>query len=225
MKKFDIITEADARVLDRGTTVELAHEGHITPLARDTLRERRITVVEEGRASAEHLSLAPRADIRSVATGSDDSGVALRRSLVTFLRGRGLAVQEFGPDGSDSADYFDVAIQVAESVARGEADAGILVDSTGIGSAIAANKMSGIRAAMATSETIARYSREQAGANVLTLGAMLVSIEEATAIATAWLTAPMRDPTHIRRLAKVRELEAERGVGAPRGVIGGGTRE
>src|SRR5688572_1772945 len=113
MKPFEIITEADARVLERGSTVELARGGHVTPLARDTLRERRITVTEEGRTSADDLSLAPRADIRSLAIGSDHSGVALRRALVTFLRGRSLAVQEFGPEGSDPADYPDVAAQVA----------------------------------------------------------------------------------------------------------------
>ena len=220
MKKFDIITEADARVLDRGTTVELTRGGHITPLARDTLRERRVTVAEEGRASADHLSLAPRADIRSLSIGSDHSGVALRRTLVTFLRGRGLAVQEFGSEESDSTeyplDYGDVAADVAHSVARAEADAGIVVDGTGIGSAIAANKISGIRAAMAISETIARRSREEAGANVLTLGATLVSVDEAKAIVSAWLATPMRDPAHIRRLAKVRELERSKtGGGAP----------
>jgi ribose 5-phosphate isomerase B len=207
MKTFDIITEADARVLERGTTVALAREGHITPLARDTLGERRITVVEEGRPSADDLSLAPRADIRSLAIGSDHSGAALRRTLVTFLRGRGLAVQELGPAGSDPADYPDVAAEVARTVARGEADAGIVVDGTGIGSAIVANKISGIRAAMAISETIARQSREQAGANVLTLGATVVSLEEAKAIVSAWLTTPMRDPAHIRRLAKIRDIE------------------
>jgi hypothetical protein len=86
MKKFDIITEADARVLERGSTVERAHGGHITPLARDTLRERWITVVEEDRVSGDHLVLAPRADVRSLTIGSDDSGAALRRALVTFLR-------------------------------------------------------------------------------------------------------------------------------------------
>ena len=67
MKTFDIITEADARLLERGTSVKLARGGHITPLARDTLRERRITVTEDGRASADDLSLAPRAEIRSIA--------------------------------------------------------------------------------------------------------------------------------------------------------------
>ena len=75
------------------------------------------------------------------------------------------------------------------------------------GSAIAANKIAGIRAAMATSELLARYSREHNGANVLTLGATLVNGDEARAIVTTWLTTPMREPRYIRRLARIRDLE------------------
>ena len=207
MKKFDIITEADARVLPRGEAVMLARGGHVTPLAADTLKERRVSVVREGSASADEAALAPRADIRSIAIASDHTGVALRRALVTFLRGRGLAVQDLGTDGVDPVDYPDVAASVARSVARGEADAGIVIDGAGIGSAIAANKIDGIRAVMCTTETIARYSREHNGANVLTLGATLVSPDEARAIVTTWLATPMREPRYIRRLAKIRDLE------------------
>ena len=207
MQKFDLITEADARVLPRGETVMLARSGHITPLAADTLKDRRITVVHEGRASADEASLAPRADIRSIAIASDHTGVALRRALVAFLRGRGLAVQDLGTDGSDPVDYPDVAASVARIVARGEADAGIVIDGAGIGSAIAANKVDGIRAVMCATETIARYSREHNGANVLTLGATLVSADEARAIVTTWLSTPMREARYIRRLAKIRDLE------------------
>lgn len=207
MKRFDIITETDARVLARGETVLLARGGHITPLAQDTLKERRVTVVHEGRVSDADRSLAPAADIRSVAIGSDHAGVKLKRALVGFLRGRGLAVQDVGTDGTDPVDYPDIAAAVADIVARREADAGIVIDGAGIGSAIAANKIAGIRAVMATSETIARYSREHNGANVLTLGATLISPEEARAIVTTWLTTPMREPRYIRRLAKIRDIE------------------
>ena len=207
MKKFEIITEADARVLERGSSVELARGGHVTPLARDTLNERRITVIEQGRAAGDDLSLVPAPDIRSLAIGSDHDGGALRRTLVAFLRGRGLAVQDLGVDGPDPSDYPDAAARVGYRVVRHEADAGIVIDGAGIGSAIAANKIPGIRAAMATSETIARYGREHNGTNVLTLGATLVSAEEARAIVIAWLSASMRDPSDIRRLAKIRDLE------------------
>lgn len=207
MKKFEIITETDARVLARGETVELARGGHITPLAADTLRERRVTVVRDGQASADEASLAPRADIRTVAMASDHGGVKLRKALVTFLRGRGLAVQDLGTDGPDPVDYPDTAASVARAVARGEADAGVVIDGAGIGSAMAANKIAGIRAVMATTETIARYSREHNGANVLSLGATLVSEDEARAIVVAFLTTPMREARYIRRLAKIRALE------------------
>ena len=96
MKTFDIITEADARTLPRGQAVMLAKGGHVTPLAQDTLKERRIDVVVEGRATADEAALAPRADVRSVAIASDHTGVTLRQTLVTFLRGRGLAVSDLG---------------------------------------------------------------------------------------------------------------------------------
>jgi ribose 5-phosphate isomerase B len=206
MKRFDIITETDARTLPRGDTVILSRGGHVTPLAQDTLKERRISVIREGQVADGDGDLAPPA-IRSVAIASDHTGVALRRALITNLRGRGLAVHDLGTESSDPVDYPDIAAVVARAVAHGEVDAGIIIDGAGIGSAIAANKIQGIRAAMAVSETIARYSREHNGANVLTLGASLVSAEEATAIVAAWLTAAMREPRYIRRLAKIRDLE------------------
>jgi ribose 5-phosphate isomerase B len=207
MKRFDIITETDARALAHGESVMLAKGGHITPLAQDTLKDKRITVVVEGRASADEAALAPPADVRTVAMASDHTGVKLRQALLTFLRGRGLTVLDLGTDGPDPVDYPDVAASVAKLVARGEADAGIVIDGAGIGSAIAANKVDGVRAVMATSELIARYSREHNGANVLTLGATLVTLDEARAIVTTWLTTPMREPRYIRRLAKIRDLE------------------
>jgi ribose 5-phosphate isomerase B len=207
MRRFDIITESDARVLTPGETVTLAGGGHVTPLAQDTLRARRIVVIHEGRASAEESALAPPSDIRTLAIASDHTGIRLRQTLVAFLRGRGLAVRDLGVDTPDPVDYPDVAAGVGTLVARLEADAGIVIDGAGIGSAIAANKIRGVRAATAASETIARYSREHNGANVLTLGATLVSAEEAKSIVTVWLTTPMREPRYIRRLAKIRDLE------------------
>jgi ribose 5-phosphate isomerase B len=207
MKRFEIITEADARVLPMGDTVALANGGHVTPLAQDTLRERRITVVAERTASADASSLVPKADIRVVAVGSDHTGIALRRMLVTFLRGRGLSVLDVGTESTESVDYPDIAEAVSRPVTRGEADAGVVIDGAGIGSAIAANKIDGIRAVMATTETVARYSREHNGANVLALGASLLSVDEAKAIVTTWLSTAMREPRYIRRLTKIRDLE------------------
>jgi ribose 5-phosphate isomerase B len=207
MKRYDIITEADARVLTRGETVSLARGGHITPLAQDTLKERQVTVVHDDRVSPNEAALAPINDMRTLAIASDHTGIALRKVLVTFLRGRGLAVQDLGTEGPDLVDYPDIAAAVGRLVANGEADGGIVIDGAGIGSAIAANKIDGIRAVMGSSETIARYSREHNGANVLTRGATLLTADEARAIVTTWLTTPMREPRYIRRLAKIRDLE------------------
>jgi ribose 5-phosphate isomerase B len=209
MKPFEIITEADARVLDVGSTVELVAGGVVTPLAKDTLSARRVTVVRAGSMDPTlPTDLAPTADIRRVVVGSDHSGVALKRALVQYLRGRGLAVLDVGTEGAEPVDYPDIAAAVAKPVARGESDAGIVIDGAGIGSAIAANKVRGIRAAMCVDETTARYSREHNGANVLALGASLVgSTEAAIRIVDVWLGTAMREARYIRRLIKIRRLE------------------
>jgi len=213
MQKFDIITEADARTLDIGSTVELTTGGHVTPLARDTLAARRVTVVGAGSGDAgAAAALVPVSDIRRVAIGSDHTGVALRRTLVQHLRGRGVGVTDLGTDGTAPVDYPDIAGAVALAVARREADAGIVIDGAGIGSAIAANKVRGVRAAMCTDETIARYSREHNGANVITLGSTLLpGPEAAIRIVLVWLGTAMREERYIRRLAKIKALEDRAG--------------
>ncbi|MGE0392233.1 MAG: RpiB/LacA/LacB family sugar-phosphate isomerase [Vicinamibacterales bacterium] len=206
MKRFDIITETDARVLDPGSTVELAANGIITPLAQDTLRARRVDVVRVG-ATVAADSLAPVADVRIVTLGSDHTGVRLRNHLRQLLRGRGLAVHDVGTDGADPVDYPDIAAAVARPVARGEAHAGIAIDGAGLGSAIAANKIDGIRAAMCVTVTLARYARQHNGANVLALGSTLLTDAEAAEIVVTFLETPMREARYVRRLAKVRDLE------------------
>src|SRR5262245_52811764 len=208
VRVFQIITEADARQIERGATVELAKGGHVTPLAQDTLRERRITVVPAGSVDpAIPADLPPKAEIRRVAIASDHTGGALRKAIVQHLRGRGLAVDDLGVDGNTPVDYPDTAASVAKAVARGEADAGIVIDGAGIGSAIAANKVRGVRAAMIADDTIARYSREHNGTNVMTLGSTLLQVPDAIRIVDVWLNTPMKEPRYIRRLMKIRRLE------------------
>jgi ribose 5-phosphate isomerase B len=207
-KTFQIITEADARQLERGTTVELAKGGHVTPLAADTLRDRRVTVVPAGSVDpAIPADLAPKAEIRRVAIASDHTGGILRKAIVQHLRGKAIDVNDLGVDGAGSVDYPDTAAMVGKAVARGEADAGIVIDGAGIGSAIAANKVRGVRAVMAMDETIARYSRQHNGANVLALGSTLLQPDAALRIIDVWLSTPMTEARYIRRLLKVRRLE------------------
>ena len=206
MKAFDIITETDARSLEIGSSVTLKPGGHITPLAADTLAARRITV-HRGVADASLDGLAPVALVRALAVGSDHGGVALKAALRDYLRQKGLSVLDVGTDGPDAVDYPDIAAQAARLVARKEVDAAIVIDGAGIGSAIAANKIDGVRAAMCNDKTLARYAREHNGANVLTLGATLVSVDEAKAIVDTWLGTPMGEARYLRRLAKIRALE------------------
>ena len=207
MKRFEIITEAEARVLDVGETVELRKGGHITPLAADTLKDRRVTVVTEDVLDRSDEGLAPVADIRRVAIGSDHTGLLLKAAIIAVLRGRGIAVDDLGTLTADPVDYPDTAARVAKSVARGEADAGIVIDGAGIGSSIAANKVRGIRAAVCHDQTMARYARQHNGANVLSLGATILQPQEALAVVDVWLNTPMKEPRYIRRLAKIRALE------------------
>jgi ribose 5-phosphate isomerase B len=204
-KRFDIITEADARVLEPGSTVRVAARGHVTPLAQDTLRSRRITVLFEDSRALEHTPA--QAVVKRVAIGSDHVGFDLKAELVPWLRTRGVSVDDVGVLEKTPADYPDIAAAVAQRVARGEVDAGIAIDGAGIGSAIAANKIAGIRAAMCTNETLARYSREHNAANVLTLGATLVDADAAKRIVSQFLESSMREPRYAARLDKIARLE------------------
>ena len=206
MKRFQMITEADARVLDYGSTVVLAAGGHVTPLALDTLRARRISLVRDG-IDVDAEALAPVAQVRTVALAGDHTSLSLKAAIRDHLRGRGVAAHDLGTNTNEPVDYPDTAAAVAVQVSRGEADAGVVIDGSGIGSTIAANKIAGVRAAMCTSQMLARYAREHNGANVLALGATLVTPAEAALIVDAFIDTPMREARYMRRLAKVRALE------------------
>ncbi len=201
-----MVTEADARVLETGSTIVLVAGGHITPLAQDTLNSRRIAVVREG-SDPDASDLAPAATIRTVAIAGDHTSLALKAAIVKHLRSKGVSAHDLGTLTADPVDYPDTAASAAVAVARGEADAAIVIDGAGLGSTIAANKVPGARAAMCLNETLARYARQHNGANVLALGATLVNTAQALSIVDTFLDTPMREARYIRRLAKIRDLE------------------
>ena len=208
VRSFAIISEIEARQIEPGSTVELQKGGHVTPLAWDTLRERRVTVVPAGTVDASlPADLAPVADVRRIAIGSDHTGVKLKAALIDHLRKQGRAVSDMGTLTDDPVDYPDIAGAVGRAVARREADAGIVIDGAGLGSTIAANKVRGIRAAMCTTPTLARYAREHNGANVLALGSTLIDAAAAREIVDTFLSTPTREPRYLRRLLKIRRLE------------------
>jgi ribose 5-phosphate isomerase B len=201
-----MITEADARVLEYGSTIMLVAGGHITPLAHDTLAARRISVMRDG-VDPDAAALAPAVQIRTVAVAGDHTSLALKAAVVKHLRARGIVAHDLGTMTSDPVDYPDTASAAALQVTRNEADAAIVIDGAGLGSTIAANKVPGARAAMCLNETLARYARQHNGANVLALGSTLVTPDEALAIVNTFLDTPMREARYIRRLAKIRDLE------------------
>lgn len=136
--------------------------------------------------------------------GADHAGFALRRVLADWLIGRGYAVAEFGATGEAPHDYPDAAYLVADGVASGKASLGVLICGTGIGVSIAANKVEGIRAAVCWNEESAKLAREHNHANIICLGARLISPDSAVNCLDAFLnTEPSTEPRHIRRVEKL----------------------
>ena len=138
-----------------------------------------------------------------VALGADHRGFALKEELKAWLAAHGHEVIDLGPASADRVDYPDYAFKVADAVARHQADRGILICSTGIGMSIAANKVRGVRAALADSVRPARLSHEHNDANVLCLGADFVSAAETRRIVSVWLRTEFAGGRHARRVRKV----------------------
>lgn len=143
-----------------------------------------------------------------VALGADHGGVALKDDLALFLAAKGFRVVDCGTVGRASCDYPDFAAEVARAVAGGTAGAGIVVDTRGIGSAIAANKIDGIRCALCHDVDSAISSRAHNDANVLSLGSKVVPASLARRVAVVWLSTPFEGDRHLIRVRKIHELES-----------------
>ncbi|OGH60615.1 MAG: ribose 5-phosphate isomerase B [Candidatus Lindowbacteria bacterium RIFCSPLOWO2_12_FULL_62_27] len=139
--------------------------------------------------------------------GSDHGGFGLKTEIKTFLAAQGHSVKDFGAFSKDPVDYPDIAFLVAQAVARGEYERGILVDTTGIASAIVANKVFGIRATPCADLTTLKSSREHNDANVLCLGAGLVHADQAREFLGVWLSTPFAGGRHARRVDKICQVE------------------
>lgn len=143
---------------------------------------------------------------KTLAIAADHGGYVLKNALTGYLRGAGYAVEDLGTDGGESVDYPDYAELVAQRVLSGVADAGILVCTTGIGMCIAANRHSGIQAALVADVETARTTREHNAANVLCLAGKTLEVGLAQQIAEAWLSTPFVDNgRHGRRVGKMNE--------------------
>jgi len=146
-----------------------------------------------------------------VAVGADHAGLHVKEAVKAYLEGTGHTVNDAGTWSEESVDYPEYAKKVAEAVARGEADLGILACGSGIGMAIAANKVQGIRAATVNDLVMARAAREQNNANVLAMGGRVIEPAQAVEIVRAFLAVGFKGGRHQRRLEKITEMDAARG--------------
>jgi ribose 5-phosphate isomerase B len=142
-----------------------------------------------------------------VVLGSDHGGFRLKEKIKKYLQEEKIYFEDFGTSNEDAVDYPDFALRVAEAVASGEFDRGILICGTGIGIGIAANKVPGIRAALCHDVFSARACREHNNANILTMGERVIGTGPALEIVKTWLTTNFAGGRHARRVEKISDIE------------------
>jgi ribose 5-phosphate isomerase B len=146
----------------------------------------------------------------AIVLGSDHGGYELKQTIAAHLQKCGVPFEDFGVFSTESADYPDIAVKVAEAVSRGEFEQGILFCGTGVGISIAANKVSGIRAALCHDTYSARMSREHNDANILAMGGRVIGPGLAALIVDVWLKTGFAGGRHARRVGKIVAYEQER---------------
>ncbi len=197
-----VITEADVRGLDRGARLRIAEGARLTPLAADIVREQGIELVRRTPRRGSRES-------KSIAVGADHGGYPLKEELKLYLAELGHRIRDFGTNSTDAVDYPDFAHAVARAVSDGECDLGIIIDGAGVGSAMTANKVPGVRAAACYTVKVAVNSREHNDANVLTLGSATITPAEMREIVAAWLSTEITEDRHRKRVAKIVAVERQ----------------
>jgi ribose 5-phosphate isomerase B len=197
-----VITEDDVRGLEPGAVLRIGEDARLTPLAADLVNERNIQITRRTSRRGSKAS-------KLVAVGADHGGFKMKEALKVLLNELGHKVQDFGTDSESAVDYPDFAHAVARAVADGMSDVGIVIDGAGVGSAMTANKVPGVRAAACYSVAVARNSREHNGANVLTLGSKTITNAEMREIVTAWLATEITEDRHRKRVAKIDAIQRQ----------------
>jgi ribose 5-phosphate isomerase B len=197
-----VITEMDVRGLPAGARLRVAENVRLTPLASDIVRERGIELVTR-------QSRQPGLKAKTVAVGADHGGFEMKEELKKFLNELGCRVRDFGTNSNDAVDYPDFAHAVARTVANREAEIGIVIDGAGVGSAMTANKVPGVRAAACYSPDVARNAREHNDANVLTLGSKTINAQQMREIVRTFLTTEISEDRHRKRVAKIEAVERQ----------------
>jgi ribose 5-phosphate isomerase B len=197
-----VITEDDVRGLERGAVLRISENARLTPLAADIVNERGIEI--QRRVPRSGLR-----KVRTVAVGADHGGYPMKEELKKFLTELGHRVHDFGTNSESAVDYPDFAHAVARAVSDGSAEVGIVIDGAGVGSAMTANKVPGVRAAACYSVEVARNSREHNGANVLTLGSKTITNDQMREIVRAWLSTDLTEERHRKRVGKIEAIERQ----------------
>lgn len=197
-----VITEDDVRGLEEGARLRIAEGARLTPLAADIVREKKIELVRRASRRGSRES-------KLVAVGADHGGYKMKEELKTFLAELGHQARDFGTNSEDAVDYPDFAHAVARAVADAQADAGIIIDGAGVGSAMTANKVPGVRAAACYTVAVAKNSREHNDANVLTLGSQTINSALMREIVQAWLSTEISEDRHRKRVAKIEAIERQ----------------
>jgi ribose 5-phosphate isomerase B len=199
-----VVTEADVRAAAKtGRTLEVPGGALVTPAARDLARSLGVSL-----AAAPGATPAART---VVALGADHGGFPLKEQLKAFLADAGYEVLDLGTSDAQPVDYPDFAVAVAHAVRDGRAWRGIMIDGAGIGSAMAANKVAGVRAALCYDLTTAQNARAHNDANVLTLGGTLIGTRLAVDITRTFLATAFGGGRHARRVDKINSLDSGRG--------------
>ena len=142
-----------------------------------------------------------------IAIGCDHRGIEFKSKIINFLKSKNIEVNDLGTATTASCDYPDFGFKVADTVAKKEADWGILVCNSGIGMSIVANKVNGIRAALCINEKLAEYARLHNDANILVIGSEFVNSELAESIINKWIATQFEGDRHIKRLQKIKDRE------------------
>jgi len=197
-----IITEDDVKDLADGAVLRIGENARLTPLAADIVSQKRIEIVRRASRRGSKTS-------RLIAVGADHGGFKMKEELKTLLTELGHQVHDFGTNSEEPVDYPDLAYAVARSVSEGASELGIVIDGAGVGSAMTANKVPGVRAAACYSVAVARNSREHNGANVLSLGSKTISSVEMREIVQAWLATEITEERHLKRVGKIEAIERQ----------------
>ena len=215
-RRREVIDQSAVNALEPGSVLDVPPGSLVTPLARDAAQERKISLREgpppppsAGNQTVLRSTPQPagKPSGQAVALGADHGGYELKRRLVEHLADLGYEPYDVGTDGTASVDYPDYAVAVARAVARGEAWRGIMIDGAGIGSAMAANKVPGVRAATCHNEATVVNSREHNNANVLVLGSGQVNRGLARRMVRIWLDTIFTGGRHARRVDKIDALD------------------